>query len=187
MRPDPREEDALNQLTELLDGIEERVESGHRIAVLDERNRITLLFGHAIFAILVAPGFAMITKTSMSSPSFVLVRNVPGAPYSFAVWIGLAGLGLAIATMHRHRRGEFYALAALFIWYVAFSVSLIGAIAVWSAPAIHAGGLSGFSGHLDWKRAPSLYAPIVYAHLAYAMAGHMNTLLKRGLHRGGGP
>src|ERR1043165_2771742 len=104
MRPDPREEDALNQLTELLDGIEERVESGHRIAVLDERNRITLLFGHAIFAILVAPGFAMITKTSMSSPSFVLVRNVPGAPYSFAVWIGLAGLGLAIATRSEERR-----------------------------------------------------------------------------------
>lgn len=178
---DPRADEAVEQLTELLDGIEHRVNSTQRIAVLDERNRITLLFGHAIFAMLVVPGFILLSRTGMSSPSFVVLRYIPGAPYSLAGLIGVAGLVLAISTYHRNRHGEFYALGGLLIWYAMFSVSLIAAIAVWVTPAIEVGGFAGFTKHLDWRRAPAIYAPVVYAHLAYAMGGHMRTLWKRGL------
>ena len=180
-------EQAVDQLTDLLDGIEQRVTERHRIADLDERNRLTLLFGHAIFAMLVVPGFALLSKSGMSGPSFIIIRTVPGAPFSLAAWIGLAGFVLAVATIHRTRRGEFYALIALCAWYVMFSVSLMAAIAVWMAPAVEVGGITGFVGHLEWGRGPAIYAPIVYAHLAYAMGGHIRTLWKRGLRDGGGP
>lgn len=177
----------VEQLTALLDGLEQRARSSQRIARIDERNRITLLFGHAIFAVLVVPGFALLSKTGMASPSFAVARQIPGAPYSLALWIGLAGCTLAVATVYRNRRWEFYALSALAAWYAMFSVSLIAAIAMWMAPAIEAGGVRHFADHLDWRHAPAIYAPVVYAHLAYAMAGHMATLWRRGLDRGGGP
>jgi hypothetical protein len=141
---------AVEQLTRLLDGIESRLNEDHRVAGLDERNRLTLLFGHAIFAMLVVPGFALLSKSGMKSPSFALIRNIPGAPFTLAAWIGLAGFALAVATIHRNRTGE-------------------------------------FSRHLDWEHGPAIYAPIVYAHLAYAMGGHIYTLWKRGLKDGGGP
>lgn len=178
-------EATVQQLTDLLDGIEQRVHTTARIAALDERNRITLLFGHAIFAMLVVPGFALLSKAGMNSPSFVVIRNIPGSPFTLAAWIGIAGFVLAVATVHRNRRGEFYALIALGIWYAMFSVSLMAAIAVWLAPAVEAGGFLGFPSHLDWSRGPAVYAPVVYAHLAYAMAGHVRTLWKRGLDKDG--
>ncbi len=183
------DEKAVTQLTELLNNIEQRVTSNAKIAALDERNRLTLLFGHAIFAMLVVPGFALLSKTGMKSPSFVVIRDFPGAPFSLAAWIGVAGFVLAVATLHRNHRWEFYSLIALGVWYALFSVSLMVAVAVWMAPAVEAGGLSGFTHHLDWSRAPSVYAPVVYAHLAYAMGGHVRTIWKLGLNRdrSGGP
>lgn len=183
------DEKAVSQLTKLLDSIEDRVSSNAKIAVLDERNRLTLLFGHAIFAMLVVPGFALLSKSGMRSPSFVVVRTIPGAPFSLATWVGIAGFVLAVATIHRNRRGEFFALIALGLWYVLFSMSLMVAIAIWMAPAVERGGFTGFVGYLDWSRAPAIYAPVVYAHLAYAMGGHIRTLWKLGLQRdrNGGP
>lgn len=183
MTEDPKAEEAAERIADLLDGIERRVYTSQRIAALDERNRLTLLFGHAIFAMLVVPGFALLSKSGMQSPSFAVLRHIPGAPFSLAAWIGAAGFLLAVCTIHRHRRGEFYALAGLFAWYVLFSVSLMAAIATWMAPAIEAGGVAHFPSHLDWGHAPAIYAPVVYSHLAYAMAGHMRTLWKQGLHR----
>lgn len=176
-----RNEKTITQLTELLDGIERRVTTSQRIAALDERNRLTLLFGHALFAMLVVPGFALLSQSGMSSPSFAVAKQVPGAPYSLAVWIGVGGFALAVATVHRNRRGEFYALAVLGAWYVMFSISLMAAIAMWMSPAVESAGITGFVGDLDWTRAPSIYAPVVYGHLAYAMGEHMRTLYKRGL------
>lgn len=178
-----RDEDAVRELTELLDGIEDRVANTQRVAALDERNRLNLLFGHAIFAIMVAPGLALLYKTGMATASFTIARQIPGAPFSLAVWILIGGLGLAISTYYRHRVGEFASLAVMLAWYVMFSISLIAAIAVWLTNAIEIGGYSHFSEHLDWGHAPSIYAPVVYAHLAYAMGGHMRTLMKIGLRR----
>lgn len=187
--PPARPDTAGDQLSKLLDGIQERVHTSQRIARIDERSRLTLLFGHAIFAMLVVPGFALLSQTGMSSPSFVVLRNIPGAPYTLATWIGLAGVALAVAALYQHRLGEFWSLGALLLWYAMFSVSLIAAIAVWAAPAIEAGGVAHFTAHLDWRHGPALYAPVVYAHLAYAMGGHMRTLWKLGLttDRAGGP
>lgn len=175
------DDEAVAKLTELLDGIEERVAETQEIASLDERNRLNLLFGHAIFAIMVAPGFALLYKTGMATASFTIARQIPGSPVSLSIWIFVGGLGLAIATYHRYRRAEFVFLAVMLVWYVLFSVSLIAAIAFWMTNAIEAGGWSHFREHLDWKHAPAIYAPVVYAHLAYAMGGHMRTLWKIGL------
>lgn len=188
-RHDKAADETVEQLTTLLDGIERRVTSTAKIAALDERNRITLLFGHAIFAMLVVPGFALLSRTGMRGPSFTVVRAIPGSPFTLAAWIGIAGFVLAVATIHRNRRGEFYALIALGVWYAMFSVSLMAAIAIWMSPAIEAAGFGGFVEQLDWSRSPALYAPVVYAHLAYAMAGHVRTLWKRGLDKDedGGP
>jgi uncharacterized membrane protein YhdT len=181
------DDEAVRELTELLDGIEERVESTRRVAVLDERNRLNLLFGHAIFAMMVAPGFALLYHTGMASASFTVARRIPGAPFSLAAWIFAGGLMLAVTTYHRYRTGEYAALAVLLAWYLMFSISLIAAVAVWLTAAIVAGGLTGFSEHLDWSHAPAIYAPVVYMHLAYAMGGHMRTIRKLGLRGHGDP
>jgi hypothetical protein len=174
-------EEAVGKLSELLDGIEERVAESQQVAVLDERNRLNLLFGHAIFAIMVAPGLALLYKTGMATASFTVARQIPGAPLSLSAWILVGGLGLAITTYHRYRRGEFVFLTVMLLWYVLFSISLIAAIAIWMTSAIELAGWTHFREHLDWDHAPSIYAPVVYAHLAYAMGGHMRTLWKIGL------
>jgi hypothetical protein len=167
----PRPVDPTGAFANLLDDLEGRVKRVARTARLDEKNRINLLFGHAVFAMLVAPGFAMLHRAGMSGASFSLLRRIPGVPLSMAIGIGAAGVLLAVSTWHRNRMWEFTALLALLAWYVVTSASFVGAILLWVAEP----------GPVDWIHAPSLYAPVVYAHLAYAMAGHARTLRRKGL------
>jgi hypothetical protein len=171
----PGGQDPIDRLAGFLDRLEATASASERSARIDSANRIGLLFGHGLFAILVAPGFALLAKTGMTSASFTLMRKIPGSPWSMAILIGVSGMVLAIATWHRNRRWEYASLAALGLWYTIVAVSFTGAIAVWLSDST--------AGELDWSRSPSFYAPVVYFHLMFVMAGHMRTLRRKGLHR----
>lgn len=171
---DDRGRNPVDALADLFDSLDANIRRAGRIARHDERNRLTLLFGHGVFAMLVAPGFAMLVKTGMSSPSFVVLRQLPGAPVSLAAWIGAAGATLAVATYRRHRVAEFASLAAMALWYLTIFVSYIAALWLWAAEP----------GPLDWTRVPTTWAMWIYAGYTYALAAHMHTLRKRGLRRG---
>lgn len=165
--------DPTQRFADLLDSMDVLARSSARTARLDERNRLNLLFFHGVFAMLVAPGFMALAKSGMSSPTFVLLRGAPGAPWSLAVWIGVSGAALAITTFRRNRLGEYVSLGAMALWYLVTFFSFVGAVVLWiRAP-----------GPPDWHHAPSLYAPIVYCHLAYTMCTHMYTLRRKGLIR----
>ncbi len=166
----------VDALADLFDSLDAHVTTANRHARLDEGNRLTLLFGHGIFGMLVAPGFALLSMSGMTSPSFVILRQVPGAPASLAAWIGVAGAVLAVATWHRQRAAEFWALAAMAAWYLITAVSYVGAIFLWLADP----------GPPMWTRAPTLFAQMVYLHLAYALSSHMVTLHRKGLRRDDG-
>jgi hypothetical protein len=86
-------------------------------------------------------------------------------PYTLAVlmFVGAAILGVG-TTMH-NLRGETVGLVLLMAWYLTLSVSFAGAIAVWIAHGAPGG-----------PARPSLYAPLLYGHLAAVMAVHLFTL-----------
>lgn len=170
---DRRRRNPVDALADLFDSLDANVTAVSRTARFDERNRLSLLFGHGIFGLLVGPGFAILAKTGMAAPTFVVLRKVPGAPWSLAVWITIAGAALAVATYHRHRLAEYMALGAMAAWYLVTFMSFVGAIILWlNTP-----------GPPDWNHAPSMYAPVIYAHLAYTLSAHMRTLRRKGLRR----
>lgn len=165
--------DPTERLANLFDSMSANIRAATGRARLDESNRINLLFGHAIFGILVAPTFALLSLTGMNSPSFVVLREIPGNPWSMSAVIGFAGTVLAVATWHRARPWEYGALVAMVLWYLTVSASLLGAVVLWAAEP----------GPLDWQHAPGIYPVLVYGHLAYALATHATTIRRKGLRR----
>lgn len=163
----------VDALADLFDSLDTHVAAANRTAKRDERNRLNLLFGHGIFGFLVGPGFLLLTKTGMAAPTLVVLRTMPGAPVSLAVWITVSGAALAVATYRRQVLAEYVALGAMAAWYLVTFVSFVGAIVLW----LHADGPP------DWRHAPSMYAPVIYAHLCFTLSAHMRTLRKRGLRR----
>jgi len=168
-----RPDNPVDALADLFDTLDTHVAKVATTAKLDDRNRISLLFGHGVFGALVGPGFVFLAKTGMAAPTFVVLRKVPGAPISLAVWITVAGVALAVATWRRHHLAEYVALAAMTAWYAVTFASFVGAIILWL----------GAAGPPDWGRAPSMYAPVIYAHLCYTLSAHMWTIRRKGLRR----
>ncbi|MFC8617756.1 hypothetical protein ACFT9M_15275 [Micromonospora purpureochromogenes] len=83
-----------------------------------ESNRLSLLHLHAAAACYIAPGFALISEAPRQTPTFALVRLIPGAPVSLAVLFGVGGLILGIATIRRRPRWEIAGLSLMLAWYV---------------------------------------------------------------------
>lgn len=140
-------------------------DSAHRLR-RSERNRIGLLLVHGMFALVVAPLFAaqLGAPGGMSSPSFALLRAVPGAPYSLAFLLGLGGAILVPATIARHRPWEMTGLGLLIAWYGLLAAALLLAFIPWA-----------MAGSPSASR-PSLFGPAFYAHFATIMAVHLRTL-----------
>lgn len=166
-------EDPTDALANLFDSMEMHVRRAGRTAHIDERVRLSLLLGHACFGIVVGPAFALLSLSGMTSPSFVLLRRVPGNPWSMAAVIFVAGIVLAVATWHRQRAWEYAALVAMLMWYGIVAVSLAGAVVLWLAAP----------GPPDWTKSPSIYAPLIYSHLCYALVAHARAIRKKGLRR----
>lgn len=155
--------DPVAALAAILDSIDAttRVTTGKLRS--NERNRLGLLVVHGIAAMLIAPLFITVT-TMMTAPTWVVLRQIPGAPYSLAAILGIGGIILLPATVVRAKKWEIAGLTLIFVWYSTMAVGFAGAVFVWAATG------------RDTTTRPSLYPSLVYAHLAIVMAVHLATL-----------
>lgn len=158
-----RGEDPVAALADMLDQIDVTNRSNTTRLQRNESNRIGLLVVHGCAAVLIAPLFTTVTST-MNSPTWVVLRAIPGAPYSLAAFMGLGGLILLPATLVRAKWWEIVGLSLIFAWYATMATGFAGAVIYWAAEGLP-----------DDAR-PSMYPSLVYGHLAVVMAVHIATL-----------
>ncbi len=155
--------DPVGALADLIDALDDHMRTSEADKRRAEGNRISILYVHALFALMIAPAFAALGRKGMSGPIWVLIKSMPGTPGSLALIMFLGGLILAIATTLRDRVWEMVGLGFLIMWYGAISFSFAVAVLVWII-----GGGPG--------PRPGLYAPLIYAHFAVIMLVHCHTL-----------
>lgn len=160
-------EDPILALAKTLDSLDVHINVVEGKAKRNESNRLTMLHLHALAAMIIGPLFGAIGHDGMRGVNWVLVRYIPGAPYSMAVVMFTGGVILAVATTRRDLRWEMVGLWMLLVWYFTLAASFAGACLIWLAGAAPVG-----SGR------PSLYAPAVYFHLTGVMFVHLRTLRK---------
>lgn len=155
--------DPVAALADLIDAMDDHVRTSEAAQRRSEGNRISILYVHALFALMIAPAFAAYGREAMTGPIWVLIRSLPGTPGTLALIMFLGGLILAIATTLRDRIWEMVGLGFLIVWYGTISFSFSVAVLVWI--------LEGGNGPK-----PGLYAPLVYGHFAVIMLVHCHTL-----------
>jgi hypothetical protein len=160
------EEEAIAALARTLDDLDQHLQVSDATAKRSERNRLSLLHVHAVFAVFIAPLFAAIGDTGMAAATFTVVRLIPAAPFSLAGLLFIGGVILGIATWQRHILGEIIGLWILMCWYATLSVSFAGAVFLWLADG------------LPKTSQPNLYPSVVYGHVCVVLAVHQATLLR---------
>lgn len=163
MGSDTTGESPVDRLAELIDALDEHVQTAELRVRRSEGNRISILYVHAIYALLIAPAFAAIGEEGMKGQIWTVMRMVPGAPYSVALIMFLGGFILAVSTTLASREWELVGLGLLIVWYGMVSVSFAGSIIIWLAGP-------------ELGPPPSFYAPLVYAHFLTIMLVHTYTL-----------
>jgi hypothetical protein len=158
-------EDRIDALARTLDALDEHLQVSDATVRRSEKNRLSLLHVHAVFAVAIAPLFAALGQDGMRGPSWVVIRLIPGAPYTLAALLGIGGVILGVATWYRAVVWETAALWVLMAWYALIAVSFAGAVLLWLAD-----GASG--------QRPSFYAGVVYAHVFVILGVHQRTLVK---------
>lgn len=161
----PPRDDPIGRLADYLDAIDHNIHDAEAQVTRSEGNRLTLLHLHAAFGVVIAPTFALIGRDGMTSSIWVVIRQLPGAPYSLAVVLFAGAVILGVATTVRNLRWEITGLLMLLFWYLIIAVSFGAAVLVWLA--------EGSRGPT-----PSFYAPFVYAHLSGVLTIHLRTLRK---------
>lgn len=160
-----RGEDAITALAETLDALDEHLRDSDAKARRSERNRLSMLHVHAGFAMYIGPFFALVGRDGMRGPTWAVVRQIPGAPYTLGVLLFVGGAILAVATWYRRVPWEITGLCILLTWYLTIALSF------------GLGVLGWYAGWLDGPR-PAPYAHGVYLHFAAIMAVHWRTLLR---------
>lgn len=159
--------DPIGRLSEYLDALDDHIHVADRQVRREQRNRLSLLHLHALAGMLIGPTFAAIGTEGMRAPIWLVVRLIPGTPYSLAALMFAGALVLGASTTVRNLRWEIIGLTMLLSWYTIIAVSFAIAIVVWV-----------IEGRPAEAGPPSLYAPFVYAHLAAVMCVHLYTLRK---------
>jgi hypothetical protein len=155
----------VDRLADLIDALDDHVRAVDQTARRSERNRIGILYVHALFAVAIGPAFAAIGKQGMHGPIWRAMRDLPGAPYSLGAVMFLGGVILTIATTLRNRPWEIVGLVLLVIWYLTVAITFAASIVLWVV-----GGRTG--------QQPGFYAPLVYLHFTAIMLVHCGTLRK---------
>jgi hypothetical protein len=168
-----RRQDPIGALADVLAAIDgEAKRQGSRLA-RNEHNRIGLLIVHAIVALIVAPLF-MATAGAFVGPTWDLLKQIPGFPASFIAPLWVGGMILLPATFGRRAGWEIAGLALIYLWYLAMAVGFAFPVINWLIDAAAAAR----DGKPQPPHKPSLYAPVVYAHLAVIMRVHIFTLVR---------
>lgn len=160
-----RADDAITALAHTLDALDDHVRVSDATVRRSERNRLSLLHAHALFACLIALLFAALGPAGMSTASWVVLRLIPGMPFTLAALLFAGGLILGVATWNRHITGEMVGLWLLMAWYATISLGFAGAAVVWLA-----------NGSPQGAAKPSFYPAGVYAHIWVVLAVHQHTL-----------
>lgn len=159
------DEQPFDALAHALDALDNRIQTSDATVRRSERNRLSLLHVHALFAVIIAPLFALLGRDGMNGPSWIIARLIPGAPYTLAVLLGIGGVILGVATWYRRVGWELIGLWVLMSWYTIIAVSFAGALLWWLT-----GGQSG--------PRPSPYPAAVYTHVCVILGIHQMTLVR---------
>ncbi len=172
--PEPSANELLGELIDLVRATDDEARAARRTARRAERNRIGMLYIHSLAALAIAPLFAV---AAIDSPAFAAMRQIPGAPYSVAVVLGIGGILLSVSAAGGHRMVAFAGLGLLAAWYATMAVTFALSAAVWSA-GHHPDSLTEAVELLiaDTRGKPSVYAVPLYAHFCAVMVRHMMTL-----------
>jgi hypothetical protein len=165
MSNDDNFDSPVDRLADLIDALDAHVRSAEGVVRRSEGNRVSILYVHAIFALLIAPAFAAIGQAGMTGPIWSVARAIPGTPGSLAFIMFAGGLILTVGATFANRRLEMLGLGFLISWYATVSISFALSIGSWLI-GDHAGPRPGF------------YAPLVYAHFMTIMLVHCWTLRK---------
>jgi hypothetical protein len=159
-----RHPDAVGALAEVLSAIDAEGRRQHKRLADNEHNRIGLLVIHALVALAVPPFFVY---TSFTGPTWEAIRELPGFPYTFITPMWVGGMILLPATFARRQVAEIVGLALIYVWYMAMAVGFSVPVVTYMYASVR--------GHEPTAK-PSLYAPLVYFHLAIIMRVHITTL-----------
>lgn len=166
-----RNQDPIADLAATLAALDQHTHRAGSALRRNERNRIGLLYVHAIAALTIAPLFVA-SQQVFGSPSWAFLRLIPGFPWTFSALLLVGGLILLPSTIARIRPLEMVALSLLSMWYTILAVGFLLPAVQWGAealPAIAAGDPAP-SGQ------PGLYGWAVYGHLSVIMRVHLFTL-----------
>lgn len=155
--------DAVDQMVDIVDGLEDYILHSDTVKRHGTRYRLNLLWVHAFAALCMAPLLAATGRDGMTGPSFAFLRTVPGAPFSIAVILGVGGLILGLGCVFRAKRTEIAGLLCLGMFYVLFGASFTVVPVRWLLE--------------EQATKPPLYSPIVYGHLAVIMIMHIRALI----------
>jgi hypothetical protein len=164
-----QDEDPVNRLATWLSVIDITSRETEGKLKTSETNRLNMLVIHGVAALLVAPGFAaqLAAPGGMDSPSFAVLRHIPGTPYGLAFILGLGGAILVPATLARSREWELVGLALLATWYLTLAVALAAAFIPWA-----------YAGR-DPHTRPSLFGVQLYLHFTAVMIVHSLTIIRK--------
>lgn len=160
------DEQKIEEVVEILDALDEKLRDSDATIRRSEHNRLSLLHVHAVFACFIGPLFAAIGRRGMATPSWVLIRLIPGTPWTLGAVLVAGGVILGVATWYRNIRWESVGLWMLMGWYATIAVGFAGAVFAWLA----AGRPPGPQ--------PSFYPAGVYAHVFVILSVHQRTLLR---------
>ena len=157
--------DPIETLAEIVDEFADIMEGADRTVWRYIHYRHSLLWIHAIAAILMASAFAATGREGLIGPSFRFLSAIPGSPWSLAVLLGVGGFLLAIGLIFDRFPVKRVGLAMLAVFYTLIAVSLAVPIYSWAVGDIVA--------------KPTLYGPILYFHLSAIMIVHIGLTFRR--------
>ncbi len=150
--------DPILELAMTLEALDVSLTLSRATAKRGEHNRLRLLMVHGAAAMIIAPLFlAYSIANGLASPSWALLRTIPGAPHTVAAWLFVGGAVVMLGSAARSRPVAATGLAMMGVWYLSFATTFSYAAIQW--------WLSG----AESAQMPGIYAGPVYLHLAIIM------------------
>jgi hypothetical protein len=165
-RPDhpntQQQPDAITELGQIVRHLDQSKTMAQILAERADRAREGLLYVHGSAALVLAPLFASSSAGVKASASFSALLYIPAFPASAAAVLAAGGATLLIGVHRRLHRTTQVGLALMFAFYL--TIALGFAITI----ADHL-----FRPH---DTVPTLYGPVIYAHLALTMGWHIHSI-----------
>jgi hypothetical protein len=164
--------DRIDELAATLDALDQHLQHSDAAVRRSVRYRLTLLHLHAVFAVYIGLQFTRVDDATMASPSWAVIRSVPGSPISLGLLLFTGGLILGISAWLRRIIGELVGLCLLLLWYLTIASSFGGALLWWRLGLLPPG-----------TPPPAPYSHGIYLHLSAVMVVHIGALIRIHINR----